>query len=144
MTGLRAALGPDGIPGLRAALGTDGIPGMLALLVLLLLAMLVAVFRLPPWTPQGREEDEQSLQVPAATDRPAPVPHAPHAPPVPHYPHPPPAPPAPHDPDAARRPGQTGYRARHGPGHPPGTDDPPKVTGSPPWGPAPRPPGLRP
>src|SRR5712691_7677188 len=112
--------------GLRAALGTDGIPGMLALLVLLLLAMLVAVFRLPPWTPQGREDDEQSLQVPAATDRPAP------------------APPAPHDPDAARRPGQTGYRARHGPGHQPGTDDPPKVTGSPPWGPAPRPPGLRP
>jgi hypothetical protein len=113
------------VSSLRATLGPDGIPGFLAFLVLLLAAMLVAVFRLPPGTGPGQEEDEQSGGAPAGPDVPV---------------LPPPAPPA------ARwlaETGQTGYVARHAPAPPPppGAAGPPRVTGSPPWGPAPRPPG---
>jgi hypothetical protein len=131
--------------GLRAALGTDGIPFLLGLLVLLLVAMLVAVIRLPPWAGPEPDEDDQPGR-PAAPARPAPAApaRAPRAVRLPGEPAGaifPPSPPA----DAAGQPDQTGYTPRHAPGLGPGQDParPPKVTGSPPWGPAPRPPGLR-
>jgi hypothetical protein len=114
------------VSSLRVTLDTDGIPWLLAFLVLLLAAMLVAVFRLPPETGQGHEADGQAGRVPAAPDVSV---------------LPPAAPPAARQPDQT---GQTGYVARHAPAPapPPGAAGPPKVTGSPPWGPAPRPPGL--
>lgn len=120
---------------LRAALVHDGFPLLLAFLVLLLVLMLIAVLRLPP--PSYSPPDEDHQPGPAAAAAPAPWPVPP--PGMPGSAGSGPALPA----DAMARLDQGGYTARHAPRLPSGPDPArsPKVSGSPPWGPAPRPPG---
>jgi hypothetical protein len=125
--------------GLQVRLADDGLLCFLAILVLLLALALIAVIRLSP-------DDARPSDVPAQVD---PGRQAAPALPVPI------APPAPRQRVSetsaptlsARPPGQSGHRvyaARHGPGPVLGQDTTrrPKVSGSPPWGPAPRPPGI--
>jgi len=127
-----------GTSGLRALLAHDSLVGFLVLLVLVLALALFAIIRLSPQEARSIELDSQrdtayARPVPPVSPRPAPMADA--------------------APALLPRPvvqsGQRGYAARHGPGPGPGpgpgTDTAlrPRVTGGPPWGPAPRPPDLR-
>jgi hypothetical protein len=141
----------------RSALANDSLLGFLALLVLLLAAVLIVVIRLPPYQSAPPAEDRQDdadsaeslplsaypqLPVPGSAAAPLNSAAAPSGParlagsgrsaiPV----------------RVPSQPGQRGYAARHAPGHGPGPEQDtvslPKVSGSPPWGPAPKPPGMR-
>lgn len=137
------------------ALMNDGIAFFLSFLVLLLALMLGTVLRLPPAARSLPVEDDQpGLSVPARPEavrlnpaRTAPAPAPPHVP----------APARTRQPagagggtsalaflgGAAGQPGRTKYAPRHVAGTEPGraTIRAPKVSGRPPWGPAPRPPG---
>lgn len=122
-----------------AALTNDGLLGLILLMTALLMLFLFEIVRLPPQLARPTEQPVLNL--------PEPPPPAPPAPPVP-----PPALPS-------RRPrthaavngasraglaGLTGNPApapRHAAGAPPVIIRP-KVSGGPPWGPAPKPPGL--
>jgi hypothetical protein len=116
------------------AMVNDGILSFLLLLVLLLAIMLGAVIRMPP---PGRGETEE--------DQPAP--------PVPVWTAPARARPTTAQASAtsalsplgraAGRPGKTRYTGRHVAGRRAGRS-PIRLAGSPPWGPAPQPPGQRP
>jgi hypothetical protein len=153
----------------RAAMINDGIQAFLLLLVLLLLMSLFAVIRLPRWAGPADGDGRPAAPLPARPAPPAPrhaLPgHAWPAPvwPVPAWPVPAGSRPAgtqsgatpalsfpvrqpSGQPDPAARPGvdpATYPAPRPAAGHVPGraTVRSPKVSGSPPWGPAPRPPG---
>ena len=123
-------------PGERAALANDSLVGFLAFLALLLVLALIAIVRLEPPERQPAAEDAAPAAGPAFR---APV-------------LPPPAlgqRPAAAVPLPVRTPGQSdqrGYAARHAPGTAPDQRiaERPRVSGGPPWGPAPRPPDVGP
>ena len=141
------------------ALVNDAIRSFLVFQVLLLAAMLYAVIRLPPFTPSTTSDENRPAQarppavhIPPGRPLPAPTsawpqggsPATTYAP----YPqagvaaHAGPAEMAGH---AARTwSGKTRYVARHVATPEPRTIRRPKVSGSPPWGPAPKPPGFLP
>jgi hypothetical protein len=107
-----------------------------AVLILLLAASLLAVIRMPPWTGTTTEDTPgpPAGQEPARAGPPGPFPqHAQYAP---------------AEPGAAslpvRAPGQSGWTAPAAPSAVPPPDGSwrPRVSGGPPWGPAPRPPGV--
>jgi hypothetical protein len=140
----------------RTAIDDDSLLGFLALLALLLVLALAAIIRFE--TPERTATAEEPVQ--AATPAPAPAPWIPSVP-APqsgqrritaapqsgrHHVAPRQRPVAP-APLPVRVPSQQpGYAARHAPSAAPsqGTPDRPSVTGGPPWGPAPRPPGSDP
>jgi hypothetical protein len=107
-----------------------------AVLILLLAASLQAVIRMPPWTGTTTEDTPGPLagQEPARAGPPDPFPQR--------------AQYAPAEPGAARlpvrAPGQSGWTAPAAPSAVPPPDGSwrPRVSGGPPWGPAPRPPGV--
>jgi hypothetical protein len=138
----------------RTAIDDDSLLGFLALLTLLLLLALAAIIRFE--TPERAGIAEEPLE--AAVPAPAPAHWVPTVPapqsgqrrvtPAPqpgrHHVGPRTVAPAPLP---VRVPSQQpGYAARHAPSGAPsqGTPDRPRVTGGPPWGPAPRPPGSDP
>jgi hypothetical protein len=123
--------------GPRAVLSDYGLVGFLLLLLLLLALALIAIIRVSPQDARSIELDSTARD--AALSRPVQPSFSPgslidgtSAQPLPQRP--------------VGQPGQRGYTARHAPGPMPGQEVPlrPKVTGGPPWGPAPRPPGIRP
>jgi hypothetical protein len=141
----------------RSTLANDSLLGFLALLVLLLAAVLIVVIRLPPYQgppPAADSQDETASaegmpvssypELTVTGSASAPLAYAPapsgsgrlagsgrSAIPI----------------RVPSQPGQRGYAARHAPSHGPGSEQDtvslPKVSGSPPWGPAPKPPGMR-
>jgi hypothetical protein len=138
----------------RTAIDDDSLLGFLALLALLLVLAVAAIIRFEP--PERTVIAEEPMQ--AAAPVPAPAHWVPTVPapqsgqrrvtPVPqsgrHHVGPRPVAPAPLP---VRVPSQQpGYAARHAPSAAPsqGAPDRPRVTGGPPWGPAPRPPGSDP
>ena len=124
-----------------AALAIDGASSFVVLLVVLLAMMLVAVIRLPRW--DGSSPEDANRPLPAAAAQTAP------ARPLPQPALPRRRPPGPRPGDTATMPGDTAtmsrpaataqarYAARHG-----GTIPRPAVSSGPPWGPAPKPPGI--
>ena len=107
-----------------------------AVLLLLLAASLLAVIRMPPWTGTTTEDTPGPLasQEPARAGPPDPLPQRtryalakPGAAPLP-----------------VRAPGRSGRTAPAAPSGVPPPDGSwrPRVSGGPPWGPAPRPPGI--
>ena len=105
----------------RAALFSDGVEIFLLVLVVLLALSLVAIVRLQP--PERRPSADGAGDEPRSMPRPvAPVPL----------------------PRRTGQPSHRGYVPRHVPGSlpEPGVPERPKVTGAPPWGPVPRPPGV--
>lgn len=145
-------------PVTRTAIADDSLIGFLALLALLLVLALIAIVRFEP--PERTSIAEEPAQ--AASPAPAPANWALAGPtPLSGQRRVAPAPqsgrhhvaaasrsrPVAQAPLPVRVPGQQpGYAARHAPGVAPsqGTPDRPSVTGGPPWGPAPRPPGHDP
>jgi hypothetical protein len=147
----------------RAALGNDGVMVFLVFLVLLLAISLVAVVRLPPWAGGPADEDAPARRVPAhvpahaatspGTAWPAPTgPQRSGAPAAVRPPGgPPPAGAQPGAESALSFPAATvgpygGPDPAAGPAHrpvpAPGAVRSPVVSGSPPWGPAPKPPDM--
>ena len=127
--------------------------GFIAALTLLLVASILVVIRQPPWVPPPpTEENGGPRSAPDAAER------------WPAYPAPSygrhsagataglparPRPVAQPAPLPVRQPGQSGWPQLVGPGGLVGQESldgpnggPPRVTGGPPWGPAPRPPGV--
>jgi len=104
-----------------------------AALILLLAASLLAVIRMPPWT--GSTADDNSGPLPG----PEPPPIASADPRPPRVRYPPGAAPLP-----VRAPGRSGWIAPAAAGQVPPPDGSwrPRVSGGPPWDPAPRPPGV--
>lgn len=120
-----------------ATLRADGILAVLGILVLLLVMSIIAIIRQPRWLPEAADED-------AAADPEAPAAAAPGT-----------RQPAGQEVSRSAQPagamaaamaGQADYPPRHIRDAEPGfsTAGRPKVTGGPPWGPAPRPPGVYP
>lgn len=108
----------------------------IAVLILLLAASLLAVARMPPWTGTTVEDTPGPLagQEPARAGPPAPLPQrARHAPAEPGA-----------SPLPVRAPGRSGRAAPATPSTVPPPDGSwrPRVSGGPPWEPAPRPPGV--
>lgn len=106
-----------------------------AVLILLLAASLLAVIRMPPWTGTTAEDHPGPLP----SQEPAPLASADPLPQRSRY--------APAEPSGGplpvRAPGQSGWTAPAAPSMPPPDGSwRPRVSGSPPWGPAPRPPGV--
>jgi hypothetical protein len=107
-----------------------------AVLILLLAASLLAVIRMPPWTGTTAEDPPGPLggQEPGRAGPPDPLPHRARS--------------AAAEPGTAplpvRAPGQSGWTGPAVPGAVPPPDGSwrPRVSGGPPWGPAPRPPGV--
>lgn len=155
--GLSAAITPD----LRARVLNDSLVGFLAFLVLLLALSLITIIRIKPPPPQRGPAADEPVQAPVpmpafrSPGYPAPEPRQRRVPPGP----------LPVRPVAQRPVGQQpGYAARHAPREVPGQDAVPgqgaapgqgavpgqgtaarpRVSGAPPWGPAPRPPDLDP
>jgi hypothetical protein len=122
----------------------EGIFFLVLFLTLLLLLFIYAVIRVPPELAGSQEQPVLDLPEP-----PAPAPPAAGPQPLPVRRPRAPAPPAPPVPSASPAPsagafGQSsngGYAARHATVAVP-VITPPKVSGGPPWGPAPKPPGL--
>jgi hypothetical protein len=155
-----AALSTAIAPASRTALVDDILVGFLAFLALLLVLALIAIIRFQPpeRTPVAEEPSQATVPPPTPAHWVPGVPAPPsgqrrigppaqprqrHVAPAP-QPRPRPVSPAPLP---VRVPGQqAGYAARHAPGPAPSqsTAERPRVTGGPPWGPAPRPPGLDP
>jgi len=142
-----AGLSTASAPATRAALLHDSLVGFLAFLVLLLAMTLIAIIRIKP--PERGSVAEEPVEAPV------PMPHfrAPELPTPDYGPRRVPSVPEsgqrriPPEPLPVRPVGQqTGYTARHAPGAVPGqgTAARPRVSGGPPWGPAPRPPDLDP
>lgn len=125
-------------PGGRARLLNDSLVGFLVFLVLLLALALIAIIRLEPPERGSAAEETPHAPAPASAFR-APEPPAPEFGQRP-------VSPAPLPRRSVGRFDQPGYTARHAPGPAPsqGTPDRPRVSGGPPWGPAPRPPGTGP
>jgi hypothetical protein len=163
-----AALSTAITPDARAALANDSLLGFLAFLTLLLLLALIAIVRFEQPERESVEDEPADAATPAApywpSGYPTPPPGQRHvAAPQPGQrraapllqpgqrrlgqatqPRQRPVAPVPLP---VRVPGQqAGYTARHGPGAAPSqsTSDRPRVSGGPPWGPAPRPPGMDP
>jgi hypothetical protein len=135
VTGNAAVTLAAGAGGLRSTLGDDGLVCFLVLLVVLLVMALTAVIRLPPEAarpaaqdgqPEPQQPASQATQVRRLTGPMAGIPQQ--------------------LPVRVGMAGQAGYAARHGFSPPAAREDDtarlPKVSGGPPWGPAPRPPGL--
>jgi hypothetical protein len=115
----------------------EGIFFLVLFLALLLVLFIYAVIRVPPELADSQEQPVLDLPEP-----PPPAPTAPAPQPLPvRRPRtlapPVPAPPVP----VFGGPGNGGYAARHATVAVP-VITPPKVSGGPPWGPAPKPPGL--
>jgi hypothetical protein len=140
----------------------DSLLGFLALLALLLVLALIAIIRFePPERAYAAEEPAQAAVPAPAVEPPRWAPGVPAPQPGPRRVAPAPQPGRHHVAPASqprprpvtpvplpvRVPGQQpGYTARHAPNaaSSQGTPERPRVTGGPPWGPAPRPPGLDP
>jgi hypothetical protein len=122
-----------GTSGVRAFLAKDGVPIFLVLLVVLLALCLSAIMRMQP--PERRSAADSmadtSRPVPSSARQRAPRPASRPVGPVP-------------QPRRPVRPEHRAYAPRHVPGpHPElAIRERPPVSGGPPWGPAPRPPGA--
>jgi hypothetical protein len=151
-----AALSTAITPASRTAIADDSVLGFLAFLALLLVLALITIIRFePPERAYAAEEPAQAeapAPWPQSIPGPLPVPRRVTPAPQPVRRHVAPAPqprprPVARAPLPVRVPGQQpGYSARHAPSSAAsqGTPERPRVTGGPPWGPAPRPPGLVP
>jgi hypothetical protein len=136
---------------MSAALANDGVRCFLVLLVVLLTMMLIAVIRAPRWEGSSEDAPPQPATaysaLPASTQARAAAAIARAAVVLPARPAPPPQPghaarmPVPAA--ATRQRGHATYAARHvvSQGSGEGTIPRPEVSGAPPWGPAPEPPG---
>ena len=127
-------LGVASTSGRHSALVDDGVAGFLLALVVLLALAIVAIIRLRPLeraSSSDDEADQSSRALPAAARSRGPVPAPRLVAPV-------------SGPQVSGRPDSRGYAPRHVPRKHAEVQvaDRPQVSGGPPWGPAPRPPGL--
>lgn len=137
-----AGLSAATAPAVRANVLDDSLVGFLALLVLLLALALIAIIRFEPPERGPIAEETAQAAMPAQAAVPAPAYRAPGLPTRPSGQRQVVPTPLPVRPVGQ----QSAYTARHAPGpvRSQGAAERPRISGGPPWGPAPRPPGLDP